>query len=86
MGKLQEQCARPRVVRLGSGTWTLVGEQGHSTCVAWKGCSILDIAWASPDAFKRISDEILRCPLPPSAATVYYADDTLVLDTLDGFN
>ncbi|XP_033313358.1 uncharacterized protein LOC117212565 [Bombus bifarius] len=33
----------------------LVNRGSTSTCVAWRGSSIVDITWASPDAFRRIS-------------------------------
>ncbi|XP_033178832.1 uncharacterized protein LOC117152159 [Bombus impatiens] len=34
----------------------LVNRGSTSTCVAWRGSSIVDITWASPDALWRISD------------------------------
>ncbi|XP_050490232.1 uncharacterized protein LOC126873433 [Bombus huntii] len=33
----------------------LVNGGSTSTCVAWRGSSIVDITWASPDAFRRVS-------------------------------
>ena len=33
----------------------LVNRGSASTCVAWRGSSVVNITWASPDAFRRIS-------------------------------
>jgi hypothetical protein len=33
----------------------LVNRGSASTCVAWRGCSIVNITWATSDAFRRIS-------------------------------
>ena len=39
-----------------TGLWLLLVNRGSvSTCVAGRGCYIVDITWASPDAFRRIS-------------------------------
>jgi hypothetical protein len=56
MGKPQDQRKRLRVVRSGRGSCTPTGKQGLAQHLCeWRRCSVVDITWATPEAFRRVS-------------------------------